>query len=203
MINLLHNSLAIHLLNRIRDVSVQNGEVRRLLKEVTKVLLSEIFKSIRLEEKELETWIGKRNFPFIDEDNFVFICVLRAGLPMLESALEVMDRAKAGFIGAKRNEQTLETDIYYVRLPNLRNKEIIILDPMLATGGTLVKVYEIVRKENPKSIKSVHLIASPEGLKRFEGLDFEVNVVSVDEKLNKKGFIIPGLGDIGDRLFGQ
>ncbi len=201
MVKLIHNNLAIHLLNKIRDKNTRSEKMRRLLREITKIVISELMRDKEQLEEEIETWIGKYRFKFIEEKKIVFIAILRAGLPMLESALELLEEAKAGFIGAKRDENTLETDIYYVRLPDISGKEVIILDPMLATGGTLKSAINMLKELKPNSINSIHLVSSPEALKTFEDIDTNIFILSVDEKLNNKGFIIPGLGDMGDRLY--
>ncbi len=203
MVELIENDLATHILNLMRDKGTKPILMRHLLKEITKILLGEVFRKAERMERDIETWIGKRKFEFINADRITFVGVLRAGLPMLESALEMFLDAKAGFIGAKRDEETLETHIQYVRLPAIEGKRVIILDPMLATGGTLIKVWEVIKEGNPADITSVHLVASPEGLERVEQIckGLTLYTVSVDEGLNSRGFIIPGLGDMGDRLY--
>ncbi len=203
MVKLIENDLATHMLNLMRNKGTEPFLMRHLLREITKILLGEVFRKAERREREIETWIGKRKFEFIDTDRITFVGVLRAGLPMLESALEMFLRAEGGFIGAKRDEETLETHIQYVRLPEIEGKRVIILDPMLATGGTLIKVWEVIKEGNPADITSVHLVASPEGLERVGQIckGLTLYTVSVDEGLNSKGFIIPGLGDMGDRLY--
>ncbi len=203
MVKLIENDLATHMLNLMRDKNTEPPLMRHLLREITKILLGEVFRKAEIKEREIETWVGKRKFEFIDTGRITFVGVLRAGLPMLESALEMFLQAEGGFIGAKRDEETLETHIQYVRLPEVEGKRVIILDPMLATGGTLIKVWEVVKEGNPADIISVHLVASPEGLERVERIcnGLTLYTLSVDEGLNSKGFIIPGLGDMGDRLY--
>ena len=156
-----------------------------------------------LEVRRIETWVGEREFEFVREEEIVFVPILRAGLPMLEGALRAVPNARVGFLAIKRNEETLESKVYYSRLPDLKGAKVLILDPMLATGGTLIKAIEEVLKGNPSEIVSLHVVCAPEGIERV-GERFPQHrmfTVSVDERLNDKGYIIPGLGDMGDRLF--
>ncbi len=191
--------------NLLRDSSLPQEKLRKTLKELSTLLVYESLYDLKLELRRINTWIGEKIFPFLKESEIVFIPILRAGLGMLEGALEVVPNAKVGFVAAKRNERTLRARIYYQRPPELRGKIVLILDPMLATGGTLEVVLREIKKRKPKVIKSVHVIASPEGSlrisKKFK--DVEIFVGKMDERLNAKGYIIPGLGDMGDRLYSE
>ncbi|QWK12332.1 MAG: uracil phosphoribosyltransferase [Aquificota bacterium] len=133
----------------------------------------------------------------------VLLCILRAGMPMLNGALRAFPRAKAGFLAIRRNEESLRPTLYYKRIPDIKDKWIIVLDPMLATGGTLSMALEEIKAERPERIFSLNLVASPEGIEKVLSLHPDVNlfVVSVDRGLNQKGYIVPGVGDMGDRLF--
>ena len=191
--------------NLLRDSSLPQEKLRKTLKELSTLLVYESLYDLKLELRRINTWIGERIFPFLKESEVVFIPILRAGLGMLEGALEVVPNAKVGFVAAKRNEKTLRARIYYQRLPELRGKVVLILDPMLATGGTLEVVLREIKKRKPKVIKSIHVIASPEGSlrisKKFK--DVEIIVGKMDKRLDTKGYIIPGLGDMGDRLYSE
>ncbi len=191
--------------NLLRDSSLSQEKLRKTLKELSTLLVYESLYDLKLELRKINTWIGEKIFPFLKESEIVFISILRAGMGMLDGALEVVPNAKVGFVAAKRNENTLKAKIYYQRLPELRGKVVLILDPMLATGGTLEVVLREIKKRKPKVIKSVHVIASPEGSlrisKKFK--DVEIFVGKMDERLNAKGYIIPGLGDMGDRLYSE
>lgn len=124
-------------------------------------------------------------------------------MPMLNGALRAFPRAKAGFLAIRRNEESLRPTLYYKRIPDIKDKWIIVLDPMLATGGTLSMALEEIKAERPERIFSLNLVASPEGIEKVLSLHPDVNlfVVSVDRGLNQKGYIVPGVGDMGDRLF--
>lgn len=197
--------LVQHKVNLLRDSSLTREKLRKTLKELSSLLVYESLYDLRLELRKINTWIGEKLFPFIKEEEIVFVPILRAGLGMLEGALEVVPNAEIGFIAAKRNEKTLKARIYYKRIPNLKGKVVVLLDPMLATGNTLKVVLKEIRKGKPKVIKSIHVIASPEGSleinKKFK--DVELFIGKMDEKLNAKGYIIPGLGDMGDRLYSE
>ncbi|WP_461829008.1 uracil phosphoribosyltransferase [Aquifex sp.] len=194
-----------HKVNLLRDTSLPKEKLRSTLDELSTLLVYESLHDLRLELKRINTWIGEKIFPFIREEEVIFVPILRAGMGMLSGALKVIPNAEVGFIAAKRNEKTLKARIYYKRLPDLKEKVVVILDPMLATGGTLEAVLREIKSKKPKAIKSVHVIASPEGSlkinRKFK--DVELFIGKIDEKLDKKGYIIPGLGDMGDRLYSE
>ncbi len=195
--------ILVHKLNRIRDLRTQRGELVRLLEELSSLMVYEVFRGLEMQRKEIETWIGRREFEFINEGEIVFVPIMRAGLPMLEGALRVVPSASVGFMAIKRNEETLEPTLFYSRLPDLNGRIVLILDPMLATGGTILLAISEVLKGRPRKVMSLHLVCAPEGIERVERERPEhvLFTVSVDEGLNDKGYILPGLGDMGDRLF--
>ncbi|RMA97275.1 uracil phosphoribosyltransferase [Hydrogenothermus marinus] len=192
-----------HLVSNLRDKNLKGYNFRKYVREIAQLLLFEALKEEKLINKEIETWIGKGNFPFLDEENFVITTILRAGLPMLDGILEIFQNAPAGFLAIKRDEKTLESHVYYIRLPDLKGKTVIITDPMVATGGSLDSALNILKKENPKKIISLNIIGAPEGLKLISEKHPDVNVyiAQIDKKLNNNGYIIPGIGDAGDRAF--
>ncbi len=196
------NTILKNTLSKLRDKNLKPHNFRKGLSTIAKILLSYALEKETTYLKKVETPIGEGNFPFLAEENFVIIPILRAGLPMLDGCLEILQEAKVGFLALKRNEETLESVLYYERLPNLENKVAIIVDPMVATGGSLEYALEVVKKYNPKKIISLNVIVSPNGLKRLEKYkDVNFYIGSVDEGLNSKGFIVPGIGDAGDRAF--
>ncbi len=195
--------LAKNLLTKLRDINTTSYLFRKYLSEIAKILLFEALKEEKLLEKEIEIWIGKEKFPVLDEESFVFIPILRAGLPMLDGVFEILNNAQAGFLALKRDEETLKSILYYDRVPPLEGKTAVILDPMVATGGSLDYALSVVKEKNPKRIVSLNVVGAPEGLKKISEKhpDVKVFIVSIDKGLNNKGFIIPGLGDAGDRAF--
>ncbi len=203
MVEELRHPLLVHKLNRIRDVSTKRGEIKDLLEEIATLMVYEALRYVPLEVRRIETWVGEKEFEFVSEEEIVFVPILRAGLPMLEGALRAVPNSRVGFLAIKRNEETLESKVYYSRLPDLKGAKVLILDPMLATGGTLIKAIEEVLKGNPSEIVSLHVVCAPEGIERVGERfpEHRMFTVSVDERLNDKGYIIPGLGDMGDRLF--
>ncbi|MDM7272981.1 uracil phosphoribosyltransferase [Sulfurihydrogenibium azorense] len=160
------NSILQNSLTKIRDKDLKPSLVRKHLSIIGKVLLIEALKNEDIKLKRVETWFTMDNFPVINEDDYVIVPILRAGLPMMEGCLEVLEDAKVGFLAIKRNEETLESKVFYERLPELENKTVIITDPMVATGGSLIKAIEIIKSKNPKKIISLNVIASKEGLER-------------------------------------
>lgn len=180
-------------------------EFRPLVEEITHYLLYEAAKDWPLVEREIETPMGKtRGYLVSREKSPVFVAVLRAGLGMLSSALRMVPRASSGHIGLYRNEDTLQPVQYYCNLPGeLENREVILLDPMLATGGSAVAALELLKEKGARSMTFIALVAAPEGISRVQEAFPEVNiyVAAVDQGLNDIGYIVPGLGDAGDRLF--
>ena len=160
-----------------------------------------ILDSVPTRSMQIETPMGEYVFEFVIEEDFVFVPILRAGLPMLNGALRVFQKASVGFLAIRRDEETLKSHVYYSRLPHLEGKHVVILDPMLATGGTLELALKIIMEKNPKKVYTFHLVASPEGVERFKYWEVSISTVSLDDGLNTKGYIVPGVGDMGDRLF--
>ena len=199
----LNNPLLEHLVNSIRPLEVDHLRFRQTLKAIGKLALPYMLNDGILKPKKVKLWCGEYEFGFIEENRIVVLAVLRASLPMFEGIMEVLKDAQGGFIAAKRDEKTLRSKIYYKRYTSLKDKLVIIPDPMLATGGTMELVLEEVLKEKPQKVKTLHCVSAPEGLKRLEKKfpDVEIYTVAVDERLNEEGFIVPGLGDAGDRAF--
>ena len=199
----LKNPLLEHLVNSIRPLEVDHLRFRETLKAIGKIALPYMLEDLPLEPKEVELWSGKYTFGFLNENEIVVIAVLRASLPMFDGMMEVLKDAQGGFIAAKRDEKTLQSRIYYKRYTSLKDKIVIIPDPMLATGGTMELVLEEVLKEKPKKVKTLHCVSAPEGLERISRKfpQVEVYTIAIDKGLNEEGFIIPGLGDAGDRAF--
>ncbi len=202
-LKLLDNLLLKHKTNLLRDKKTPPETLRDLIEEITLIAMSYILENFPKKKEKIEGILEEGFFDFIDEEKVVFVCILRAGLPMLSGALKALKRAKAGFLAIKRDEVTLKPKLYYKRLPEVKDKWVIILDPMLATGGSLSMAIEEILTLHPKKLISFNIVASPEGLERVSSAYPEVEffVISIDKGLNKKGYIVPGVGDIGDRLF--
>ena len=180
-------------------------EFRELISEIATILCLEALKDAPLKEIEVETPITKTKGHIIDENNYAFVPILRAGLGMVDGVLTLMPNAKIGHIGLYRNEETLEPVEYYCKLPkHIENKTVIVLDPMLATGGSGSAAITMLKKRGVKKIKFLCVIAAPVGIKKIQEdhPDVSIYVAKLDEKLNDVGYIVPGLGDAGDRIFG-
>jgi len=202
IINVNH-PLLTNLVTKLRNLHTNSYDFRKYLSEVGRILLVEALKNEKLKQKEIDIWIGKQKFPVLDEESYVFIPILRAGLPMLDGVLEMVPMAKSGFLAIKRDEETLESVLYYDRVPPLDGKTAVILDPMVATGGSLDYAINVIRQKKPERIISLNVIGAPEGLNRISTKhpDVKVYIAQIDERLNDKGYIIPGIGDAGDRAF--
>ncbi len=201
MIYELSNPITKTLITNLRDTQTKALTFRYTIKEITKQLIYEALKEFRMIDKEIDTWQGKSSFNTLDEENIMVVTILRAGLPMLESAMELLPNITAGFLAMKRDEVTHESVLYYDRVPDCKGKTVLLVDPMLATGGSLNDAIDVIKTKSPSKIISLNIICSPEGLKNIESThnDVDIFVAQIDEKLNDDKFIIPGLGDAGDR----
>jgi len=193
----------IHKLNRIRELSTPRETIFELLKDIASFMVYEALSDLELVEREVDIWIGRRRFGFVEEKTVVFVPILRAGIPMLEGAQRVIPKASTGFLALKRDEETLKSHLYYSRLPDLSGRKVIILDPMLATGGTLAKALGEIVKGGPEQTMSIHIVCAPQGIQKVEKEfpNHKLYTISIDEGLSDRGYILPGLGDMGDRLF--
>ncbi|OHE07699.1 MAG: uracil phosphoribosyltransferase [Sulfurimonas sp. RIFOXYD12_FULL_33_39] len=203
MIYELSNPLTKTLVTHLRDYSSDALRFRHTVEEITKQLMYEALKNSELVQKSITTWRGKESFNVIDEDNIVVATVLRAGMPMLDSAVDLLVGASAGFLGMKRDEVTHKSVLYYDRLPDCKGKTVILVDPMVATGGSMVDAIELIKQREPSKIITLNIIGSPQGLEVVSSTyaDIDIYIAQIDEKLNSDKFIIPGLGDAGDRSY--
>ncbi|MDE5949564.1 MAG: uracil phosphoribosyltransferase [Malacoplasma sp.] len=191
-------------LTRMRKKETESTKFRDNLKEITQLMAYEVTKNFELDRIEIETPITKMLGHKLKE-KIVLIPILRAGLGMVDGLKDLIPTASIGHIGIYRDEETSKPKEYYCKMPeNLKNGNAIILDPMLATGGSASKAIEIIKGYQPKSISLICLVGAPEGLKVIESNHKDVNIyiAQLDEKLNDKFYIVPGLGDAGDRIFG-
>lgn len=204
-INVLDNPIIEHKLSIIRNKNTGTKEFREIITEIAIFLCYEAMKDAKLEEVEIETPLCKTKAKVLKEDNYAFVPILRAGTGMLDGLLQVMPNAKIGHIGLYRNEETLEPVKYYYKMPkDISKREVLILDPMLATGGSASDTIKCLKEDGVKKIKFLSILAAPEGIERLnkEFPDVELYTAAIDEKLNEHGYILPGLGDAGDRIFG-
>ena len=197
--------LVRHKLGLLRDVETTTEMFRRLVNELTLLLTYEATKDMSLEEVEVETPLERTTAQRIPGKKVAVCPILRAGIGMLDGVLSLIPVAWVGFIGLYRNEETLEPVEYYVKLPDdLAERDAIVLDPMLATGNSSVAAIEAVKEAGARSVTLVALVAAPPGIERVHAVYPDVHIVcaAVDRGLNERGFIVPGLGDAGDRLYG-
>ncbi len=201
----LDHPLIEHKLSILRDKNTGTKEFRELVAEIGMFVCYEAMTDAKLEDCEIETPMVKLKTKKLNEDKYAFLPILRAGTGMLDGLIRVIPNAKIGHIGMYRNEETLEPVRYFFKVPkDIKNREVLVLDPMLATGGSGCDAIAQLKKEGVKNIKFLCLIAAPEGVKRMqeEHPDVKIYTAALDEKLNDKGYIVPGLGDAGDRIFG-
>ena len=189
---------------RLRDKRTNVADFRRLMGEVTMFLSHDAFLHARVKSAKVRTPIGTANVMKLSHD-LVFVAILRTGLGMVDGLIKMYPEAKLAHIGIYRDEETLKPVKYYARMPeNVTNSLVVIADPMLATGGSAVEAVEIMKSRGAKNICFICMLAAKEGLRRLAAAhpEMPIYVGTVDEKLNSKGYIVPGLGDAGDRMFG-
>lgn len=204
-VTVMDHPLIKHKLTFIRDKNTGSKEFRELVTEVSTLMAYEVTREMQLEEIEIETPIQKMKSQVLAGKKLGLIPILRAGLGMVDGMLRLLPAARVGHIGLYRDPETLKPVEYYCKLPqDIQDRELIVLDPMLATGGSAAAAIKFLKDRGATSIKLVVLIAAPEGIKviQEEHPDVDIYVASIDERLNEHADIIPGLGDAGDRLFG-
>jgi uracil phosphoribosyltransferase len=203
MIHELSNPVAKTLLNHLREKKSDALRFRHIIQELSRLLVYEALKNETLYDQTITTWQGEEKFGFIKEEDIIFVTILRAGLPMIESLTALLPGAASGFLAMKRDENTHQSILYYDRIPECNGKTVIILDPMVATAGSLCDAISVIKAKSPKKIISLNIIGSPEGMAILEQKhpNVEVFIAQIDEKLNEYKFIVPGLGDAGDRSY--
>jgi uracil phosphoribosyltransferase len=199
--------LITHKLTVLRDKNTAAPTFRALTEELVTLLAYEATRSVRVEEVSIETPVAATKGVAISSPKPLVVPILRAGLGMLEGMVKLVPTAEVGFLGMVRNEETLKPDTYAERLPaDLSNRQCFVLDPMLATGGSLIAAIQYLFDRGAVDVTAVCILGSPEGLdaveKAMEGRDVTIVLGALDERLNEKGYIVPGLGDAGDRLYG-
>jgi uracil phosphoribosyltransferase len=197
--------LVRHKLGLLRDVETDTEMFRRLVNELTLLLTYEATKDVALETIEVETPLERTAAERIPGKKIAACPILRAGMGMLDGVLSLIPVARVGFIGLYRNEETLEPVEYYVKLPaDIAVRDVLLLDPMLATGNSTAAAVGILERAGAQHITLISLIAAPEGIARVQEQypDVRIVVAAIDSRLNEKGYIVPGLGDAGDRLYG-
>jgi uracil phosphoribosyltransferase len=204
-VHVVDHPLVKHKLGLMRRHDISTKEFRELASEVARLLTYEATSDLQTESRTIQGWAGTVEVERIKGKKITVVPILRAGLGMLDGVLDLIPTAKVSVVGLYRNEETLEPVRYYVKLAkNIKIRTALILDPMLATGGTLLETIQLLKQAGCRSIKGLFIVAAPEGLERVleRHPDVDIYVAAVDERLNANGYILPGLGDAGDRIFG-
>jgi uracil phosphoribosyltransferase len=197
--------LVQHKLTLMRDKNASTAEFRQLLREVSQLLAYEVTRGLEMTTKRIDTPMQPMDAPVLAGKKLALISILRAGNGLLDGVLELIPSARVGFVGLYRDEETLKPVQYYFKVPEaMEDRMVIAVDPMLATGNSSVAAIDLLKQAGAKNIRFLCLLASPEGVATMKAAHPDVPIVtaSVDEKLNDKGYIVPGLGDAGDRMFG-
>lgn len=194
-----------HKLTFIRDKNTNTKDFRELVDEVATLMVYEITRELKLESIQVETPVATTECKVVSGRMLGLIPILRAGLGMVDGIVKLVPGAKIGHVGLFRDPETLKPVEYYTKLPkDVQERELIVIDPMLATGGSAIAAIDVLKKRDCSQIKLMCLVAAPEGVKAMQEAhpDVDIYVAALDEKLNDHGYIVPGLGDAGDRLFG-
>ncbi|WP_127115018.1 uracil phosphoribosyltransferase [Shimia sediminis] len=197
--------LVQHKLTLMRRTETSTAEFRRLLREISQLLAYEVTRELPMTTKRIQTPMQEMDAPVLDGRKLALVSILRAGNGLLDGMLELVPSARVGFVGLYRDEETLKPVQYYFKAPSeLDERLVIAVDPMLATGNSSAAAIDLLKEQGAKDIRFLCLLAAPEGVQRMKEAHPDVPIVtaSLDEKLNEKGYIMPGLGDAGDRMFG-
>ena len=204
-VTITNHPLIQHKLTLLRDKNTSSKEFRTLVSEISTLMCYEATRNLPLVEIEIETPVSVAKTKVIAGKKLAFVALLRAGLGMVDGVLDLVPAARIGHIGLYRDPETLQPVEYYCKLPSdISEREVIVLDPMLATGGSAIDAITKIKERKPRSIKFMGILAAPEGLQALSNAhpDVEIYCAALDERLNDHGYIIPGLGDAGDRIFG-
>ena len=204
-LTVVEHPLVQHKLTLMRDAETPTGLFRQLLREISTLLAYEVTRDLPVTTRQVQTPLKSMDAPVLDGRKLALVSILRAGNGLLDGMLDLMPSARVGFVGLYRDEETLEPVQYYCKLPDgLSERRVIVVDPMLATGNSSAAAIALVKDAGAIDIRFLCLLAAPEGVQRMENAHPDVPVVtaSVDEQLNEKGYIVPGLGDAGDRMYG-
>lgn len=197
--------LILHKLAFIRSKDTGSKDFRELVEEVSMLMAYEVTRDLSTEEVEIETPICKTKCKMLSGKKMAIVPILRAGLGMVDGMLKLIPAAKVGHVGLYRDEETLQPVEYFCKLPqDIAERDVIVVDPMLATGGSAADAITMLKKRGARNLRLMCLISSPEGIEFVQKAhpDVDIYVAGIDEKLNEHGYIVPGLGDAGDRLFG-
>lgn len=203
-VHIMDHPLVTHKITKLRDENTVTSNFRKLVYEISLLIGYEATKELKLKDTEVTTPMMKTTQKVLDEE-VAIVPILRAGLGMLDGILDLIPSAHVGHIGLQRNEETLQPEEYYCKLPSdIAEREVLLVDPMLATGGSSAAAVSFLKDRGAKNIKFLCIIAAPEGIKVMQEKHPDVKIFcgALDEKLNEHGYILPGLGDAGDRIFG-
>jgi uracil phosphoribosyltransferase len=204
-LTIVKHPLVQHKLTLMREKDTSTAKFRQLLREISLLLAYEVTRDLHMTTRRIETPLAEMDAPVLEGRKLALISILRAGNGLLDGMLELIPSARVGFIGLYRDEKTLQPVQYYYKVPaNLEERFVIAVDPMLATGNSSAAAIDLLKKSGAKEIRFLCLLAAPEGVKHMRDAHPDVPIVTaaLDERLNEKGYIVPGLGDAGDRMFG-
>lgn len=204
-VNVINHPLVQHKLSLLRKRETSTAEFRQLVREISLLIGYELTRDLELEYKTIETPLAEMQAPFLSGKKIVLISILRAGNGLLEGMIDLMPSVRVGHVGLYRDPNTLAAMEYYFKVPHdLINRPVIVLDPMLATANSSIAAVQRIKEAKPQNIKMTCLLAAPEGIKAFQSAhpDVPIYTAAIDEKLDDHAYIVPGLGDAGDRLYG-
>ena len=197
------NVVVKHLINRLRDVHTTSNEFRLTIEEISRIIAAEALSDFETITQNIQTWQGNINVQMLEVQKIVLVPILRAGEPMLTGILRTLPYARSGFLAMKRDEETAQSKLFYENIPNIEDKTVFLLDPMVATGGSLIDGIDYLKSKGAKKIISLNLLGAPEGVKNVQDAhpDVDIYIAQIDERLDENNYIRPGLGDAGDRAF--